>query len=100
VLALIFFTLASQPISGLLIFLLFHLGGVGVREHNPFAAAVLRAYYVVAFLASPGIAVVRIIVTALLVSNLRATWIAGNWSPTRKKLRCRRGLGTRSRQAL
>jgi hypothetical protein len=81
VLALIFFTLASQPISGLLIFLLFHLGGVGVREHNPFAAAVLRAYYVVAFLASPGIAVVRIIVTALLVSNLRATWIAGNWRP-------------------
>ena len=60
---------------------MFHLGGVGVREHNPFAAAVLLAYYVVAFLASPGIAVVRIIVTALLVSNLRATWIAGNWRP-------------------
>jgi hypothetical protein len=81
VLALVFFTLASQPISGLLIFLLFHLGGIGVREHNPFAAAVLLAYYLVAFLASPGIAVVRVIVTALLMSNLRATWIAGNWKP-------------------
>lgn len=81
VLALVFFTLAGQPISALLIFLLFHIGGVGVREHNPFAAAVLLAYYLIAFLASPGIAFVRIIVTALLVSNLRATWIAGNWKP-------------------
>ena len=81
VLALVFFTLAGQPISGLLTFLLFHLGGVGVREHNPFAAAVLLAYYLIAFLASPGIAFVRVIVTALLVSNLRATWIAGNWKP-------------------
>jgi hypothetical protein len=81
VLALVFFMLAGQPISGLLTFLLFHLGGVGVREHNPFAAAVLLAYYLIAFLASPGIAFVRVIVTALLVSNLRATWIAGNWKP-------------------
>ena len=36
----------------------------------------------VVFLAnSPGIGVVRIIITALLVSNLRATWIAGGWKP-------------------
>lgn len=39
------------------------------------------AYYLIAFLASPGIAFFRIIVTALLLSNLRATWIAGNWKP-------------------
>jgi hypothetical protein len=89
VLALIFFTLASQPISGLLIFLLFHLGGVGVREHNPFAAGIMLAYYLVEFLASfvfvfvnsPGIGVVKVIIIALLLSNLRATWIAGNWKP-------------------
>lgn len=79
---------AHQPVTGLLVFLVFHLGGVGVREHNPFAAAILLIYYLVDLLASvvflansPGIGVVRIIITALLVSNLRATWIAGGWKP-------------------
>ncbi len=82
-------TLAGAPITGLLVFMLFHLGGVGVREHNPFAAAVMLVYYLVDFLASfvflllnsPGVGVVRIIIIALLLSNLRATWIAGNWKP-------------------
>jgi hypothetical protein len=85
----LFLILARQPISGLLVFLLFHFGGVGVREHNPFAAAITLIYYLVDFLASavflfansPGIGVVRIIIVALLFSNLRATWIAGNWKP-------------------
>jgi len=80
---------ARQPILGVLVFLLFHFGGVGVREHNPFAAAIILAYYVVDFLASavflfvnsPGIGVLRIIIVALLLSNLRATWIAGSWKP-------------------
>src|SRR5207302_6803757 len=65
-----------------------HLGGIGVREHNPFAAAIMLLYYVVDFLASffllvnsPGIGVVKIIITALLLSNLRATWIASGWKP-------------------
>jgi hypothetical protein len=87
--SLVFSTLAGQPISGLLVFLLFHLGGVGVREHNPFAAAVMLVYYVVDFLASfiflslnsPGMEVVKVIIIAILLSNLRATWIAGNWKP-------------------
>ncbi len=88
--SLVFLALgAHQPITGLLVFLLFHLGGVGVREHNPFAAAVILAYYIVDFLAaavflfvnSPGIGVLRIIIMALLISNLRATWIAGSWKP-------------------
>ena len=80
---------ARQPVTGLLVFLLFHLGGVGVREHNPFAAGITLVYYIVDFLASvvflfvnsPGIGVLRIIIVALLLSNLRATWIAGNWKP-------------------
>ena len=87
-LSFVFLALAHQPITGFLVFLLFHLGGVGVREHNPFAAAIILVYYIVDFLASvvllansPGIGVVRIIITALLVSNLRATWIAGGWKP-------------------
>jgi hypothetical protein len=88
-LSLIFLTLAAQPVTGVLVFLLFHFGGVGVREHNPFAAAITLVYYVVDLLASmvlvvtnsPGIGVVRIIITALLLSNLRATWIAAGWKP-------------------
>ena len=42
---------AGQPIIGFLVLLLFHLGGVGVREHNPYAAAIVLMYYVVDFLA-------------------------------------------------
>jgi hypothetical protein len=88
-LSLIFLTLAGQPVTGVLVFLLFHFGGIGVREHNPFAAAITLVYYVVDLLASmvlvvtnsPGIGVVRIIITALLLSNLRATWIAAGWKP-------------------
>jgi hypothetical protein len=81
--------LSHQLLNGFLIFLLFHLGGVGVREHNPFAAAVLPAYYTADLLAavfftlatSPGSLVLRIILMALLISNLRATWMAGTWKP-------------------
>lgn len=87
--SLVFSILTRQPVTGLLIFLLFHFGGIGVREHNPFAAAITLIYYLVDFLASfiflflnsPGVGVVKVIVIALLFSNLRATWIAGNWKP-------------------
>lgn len=89
VMSLVFLALAGQPITGLLVLLLFHLGGVGVREHNPFAAAIILVYYIVDFLASivfllansPGVGVLRVIIVALLVSNLRATWIAAGWKP-------------------
>jgi hypothetical protein len=87
--SLVFLTIAGHPITGFFVFVLFHFGGVGVREHNPFAAAIILVYYLVDFLASviflfvnsPGIAVVRVIIVALLVSNLRATWIASGWKP-------------------
>jgi hypothetical protein len=83
------FLAARQPVAAILVFLLFQLGGVGVREHNPFAAAIMLAYYLVDFLASlffllttsPGVAVIRVVVIALLLSNLRATWIASGWKP-------------------
>lgn len=89
VISFAFLTLSGQPIIGFLVLVLFHFGGVGVREHNPFAAAVMLVYYVVDFLTSvlflfansPGVGVVRVIVTALLLSNLRATWIASGWKP-------------------
>ena len=90
VMSLVFLTFfGQQPVTGILVFFLFHLGGVGVREHNPFAAAITLIYYLIDFLASfillfansPGIGVVRIIIIALLLSNLRATWIAAAWKP-------------------
>jgi hypothetical protein len=75
-----------QPIIGAVVFLLFHLGGAGVREHSRFAATIIFVYYVVdtlasfkSFLGSPGSIVLRVIIAALLLSNLRATWIAARW---------------------
>jgi hypothetical protein len=54
------------------------LGGVGVRGRSRYAAAVVLAMYVADALASrPG--VVTVFICALLLSNLRATWIAANW---------------------
>ena len=79
--SLIALTVAGQPVAGLLFCMVFHFGGIGVREHNPFAAVVMFAYYVFDWLAAPGLSIVRLIVTALLLSNVRATWIAGAWKP-------------------
>jgi hypothetical protein len=73
-------TVAGHPLTGILVSLLFHFGGVGVREHNPFAAAVVLIYFAIDTWTS-GVGVVRIIVNALLLSNLRATWIAAGWKP-------------------
>ncbi|HVN21515.1 MAG TPA: hypothetical protein VMU05_22200 [Dongiaceae bacterium] len=78
--ALVSLTISSQPITGILVFLLFHFGGIGVREHNPFAAAVVLIYFALDTWLS-GVGVVRIIVNAVLLSNLRATWIASGWRP-------------------
>ena len=76
----------GQPIMAAVMFLFFYLGGVGVREQSRFAATIVVVYYVIDTLASlgalagsPGGMVMRVIITALLVSNLRATWIAAHW---------------------
>lgn len=61
-----------------MVFLLFHLDGVGVREHNPFAAAMVFIYFTIDTLAT-GVGIVRIVIAAVLLSNLRATGIAGHW---------------------
>jgi hypothetical protein len=57
---------AHQPITGVLTFLLFHFGGVGVREHNPFAAAVVLIFFAIDTWVS-GIGVVRNNINALLL---------------------------------
>jgi len=77
-LSLVFFTALRQPVTGILIFLFYYLGGVGVRERSQFAAIAVFVMYVVDTMLSP-FSIVRIIVSALLLSNLRATWIAALW---------------------
>jgi len=77
-LALLIFT--GKPIIGAFVFLFYFLGGVGVRERSQYAAAVIFLMYVLDTVTS-GPGVVRILIAALLLSNLRATWIASHWSP-------------------
>jgi hypothetical protein len=89
VVALLSFALllgTHQPIVGLAVLLFYHVGGIGVREHNRFAATIVFAFYALdtfaslsALVGSPGGIVLRVVITALLLSNLRATWIAANW---------------------
>ena len=73
-------TLGGYPVIGFLILLFFYLGGVGVRERSRYAAAMVLIIYVTDSIAS-GIGVIRILFSALLLSNFRATWIAAQWRP-------------------
>ncbi len=75
-----FLVFSGQAITGAAVFLFYYLGGVGVRERSRYAAAVVFVMYFVDTIIAP-FSVVRIILTALLLSNLRATWIASNWKP-------------------
>ena len=70
----------GQAISGVATLLFYYLGGVGVRERSRYAAAVVLLMYLVDTFFT-GVGVVRILIGALLVSNMRATWIAAQWKP-------------------
>jgi hypothetical protein len=71
--------IAGHAITGFFFFLFFYLGGVGVREHSRYAAALVFVMYAFDTVTSPGI--VKVFLAALLLSNLRATWIASRWKP-------------------
>jgi hypothetical protein len=94
VLACLTSLLTGQIILAASLLLFFYFGGVGVRERDLFAAVIVFAFYAldtlisITFLlfASPwGMIVLRVIVSALLLSNLRATWIASNWEPNSER---------------
>jgi hypothetical protein len=57
--------------------LYYYLGGVGVRERSRYAAVAVLVFYVVDMLS--GVGVLKVLFAALLLSNLRATWIASGW---------------------
>ena len=66
---------------GVFVFTIYFLGGVGVRERSRYAAASVFAMYLADILASGRPSIVSTILTGLLLSNLRATWIASRWAP-------------------
>ena len=78
VLSLAVLTLAGQPILGVFILLLYYLSGVGVREGSRYAAGwAFVTYFGETVITGPHI--VKILVSALLLSNFRAIWIASRW---------------------
>lgn len=67
----------GQPVAGILVCLFYYLSGVGIRERSRYSAAVAFVFSLAELLTGPG--VLRIMFAALLLSNLRATWIASGW---------------------
>jgi hypothetical protein len=81
--AIVSFTFSAAtgtPVVGAVVFLFYYLSGVGVRERSRYAAAIVLVLYFADMLAS-GPSVLRVFFGALLLSNLRATWIASGWKP-------------------
>ncbi len=75
-----FFIFSGHPVFGVAVFLLYYVGGIGVRERSPYAAGIVFVLYLAGTIFG-AFSVLRIIFTALLLSNLRATWIASRWKP-------------------
>jgi hypothetical protein len=71
---------SGQALIGTAVLLFYYLGGVGVRERSRYAATAVFILYALGTLVS-GIGVVKLLFGALLLSNLRATWIASAWKP-------------------
>lgn len=72
--------LFGHPLAGFFVFVYYIFGGMGVREGSIAAAVFVLAFYLLDAFAS-GINVIRIIFTALLLSNVRAIWLAAHWQP-------------------
>ena len=84
VFSLVVLIIQGHAISATIVFLFYYVGGAGVREHSRYAAAAVFTMYILdtifnMILAGPS--VFRILISALLLSNLRATWIAARWKP-------------------
>jgi hypothetical protein len=80
VFSLVMTAVAGHAVVGMFVFLFYYLGGVGVRERSRYAAAVVLVMYA-ADLVAGGPSVIRVVIAGLLLSNLRATWIASSWKP-------------------
>jgi hypothetical protein len=80
VLSAVMLTIAGSPIVGLFVLLMYYLAGVGVREGSRYAAGwAFVTYFGDIVVTGPHI--VKILVSALLLANFRAIWIASRWKP-------------------
>lgn len=79
VLTLLTSVVAGHPIAGFFALVYFYLGGVGVREKSFVSAIFVFVLYLVDTIVSPGI--LKFFVCVLLLSNMRATFIASFWEP-------------------
>ncbi len=75
---------SANVITAAIVFLLFYLGGVGVRERSGYAATIVFAVFMLdtAQVIRAGLTggiVMRVLFLALLFSNARGTWIASRW---------------------
>jgi len=80
----LFLALTRHAILGALTLLFYYLSGVGIREHSRYSAAVALVFTIADLVASFAMAApsaFKILFAALLLSNLRATWIASGWKP-------------------
>jgi hypothetical protein len=80
VISLTVLVISSHPFLGAFVFLIFYLGGVGVRERSRYAAGCVLVLYVADMLVS-GVGIIKVLFAALLLANFRAIWIASHWRP-------------------
>lgn len=66
-----------QTVTLFLLAITYVLCAFGIREHDRFAAVVLFAIILINTLIQPG--VLGVLLTAILLSNVRAVWIARRW---------------------
>ena len=78
VLSFVILLISGHPFLGIFVFLVFYLGGVGVRERSRYAAGCVLVSYAMDLLVS-GPSIARVLFTALLLANFRAIWIASHW---------------------
>lgn len=82
VLSFVMSAISGHAVTGFFVLLFYYLGGVGVRERSRYAAAVVLVLYLTDSLMSiAGNPILKILLSALLLANLRATWIAARWKP-------------------
>ncbi len=66
-------------VIGAVVFFVHWVGGMGVREHSFPAAVVVFATYVMNQLAGGRISLWSVVIAAVLLSNVRATYLASKW---------------------
>jgi hypothetical protein len=72
--------LVGTPMMAVTVLLFYYMSGVGVRERSRYAATMVFVIFVTGMVIS-GPTVISVLLSALLLSNLRATWIASKWKP-------------------